>query len=80
MIEYTYSEARQKLALLLDQAMEKGEVRIRRKDGQIFILKPKVSSGSPLDVEGIDLGISTSEILNFIKEGRKGYLEDNSAE
>jgi hypothetical protein len=31
---YTYSEARQNLADLLDQAAEEGEVRIRRCDGE----------------------------------------------
>jgi len=36
MMEYSYSEARQKLASLLEQAAKEGEVRIRRKDGQIF--------------------------------------------
>jgi len=30
MIVYTYSEARRKLAALLDQAINEGEVRIRR--------------------------------------------------
>jgi antitoxin Phd len=35
---YTYTEARQNLASLLDQAARYGEVRIRRKDGQFFVL------------------------------------------
>lgn len=70
---YTYSEARQKLASLLDQAAREGEVRIRRKDGQVFVLKPHPTNRSPLDVEGIDLGITTQEILEFIEEGRKKF-------
>jgi hypothetical protein len=36
---YTYTEARQNLASLLDQAVRDGEVRIKRKDGQIFVQK-----------------------------------------
>ncbi|MCP4356669.1 MAG: type II toxin-antitoxin system Phd/YefM family antitoxin [Chloroflexi bacterium] len=70
---YTYSEARQNLASLLDQAAREGEVRIRRKDGQVFVLKVQPKTKSPLEVEGIDLGISTQEILEFIDEGRKSF-------
>jgi len=70
---YTYSEARQKLASLLDKAEKEGEVMIKRKDGQIFVVKPKKGSISPLDVEGIDLNITTEEILEFIREGRRSY-------
>jgi hypothetical protein len=71
---YTYSEARRKLASLLDQAVEQGEVRIKRRDGQSFVIRPEPKEGSPLDVEGVDLGITTDEILDFIQEGRRtGY-------
>jgi uncharacterized protein (DUF362 family) len=67
---YTYSEARQSLASLLEQA--KKEVRIRRRDGQTFVLKPEVPSGSPFDIEGVDLGITVQEIVSFVYEGRRG--------
>ena len=71
---YTYSEARRKLAALLDQAINEGEVRIRRRDGQSFVIRPERKEGSPLDVEGIDLDITTDEILEFVQEGRRtGY-------
>lgn len=68
---YTYSEARRELASLLDQAINEGEVRIRRRDGQSFVILPERREGSPLDVEGIDLGITTAEILESVQEGRK---------
>ena len=68
---YTYSEARQKLAQLLDEVLEEGEVRIKRKDGQEFVVKPVSKKVSPLDVPGIDLGINATEIVQFIKEGRR---------
>jgi PAS domain-containing protein len=71
MVVYTYSEARQRLASLLEKAMEEGEVRIRRKDGRVFVIKPAPETGSPLDVEGIDLEITTAEIVEFIKESRR---------
>ena len=70
---YTYTEARQKLASLLDQAAKEGEVRIKRKDGRVFVIRLLPKAESPLDVEGIDLGITTREILEFIEEGRKTY-------
>jgi PHD/YefM family antitoxin component YafN of YafNO toxin-antitoxin module len=71
---YTYTEARQKLAKLLDQAAEEGEVRIKRKDGRVFIVKVQRREKSPLDIEGVDLGLSAKEILEYIEEGRRvGY-------
>jgi PHD/YefM family antitoxin component YafN of YafNO toxin-antitoxin module len=73
MIVYTYSEARQKLASLLDKAAQEGEVRIKRKDGRIFVIRPEPRADSPLDVEGIDLGLSAPEILAFIREGRRAF-------
>ncbi len=68
---YTYSEARQNLATLLDQAVSEGEIRIKRRDGQLFIVQPITPTESPLDVAGVDLGISADEIIDFIKEGRR---------
>jgi len=68
---YTFSEARQKLASILEQASKDGEVRIKRRDGRSYILKPDTSAKSPLDVKGVDIGISASEIVDFIREGRE---------
>jgi antitoxin Phd len=70
---YTYSEARRKLASLLEQAVKEGEIKIKRRDGQTFVIRPETRAGSPLDVEGIDLGITTAEIVQFIQEGRRTY-------
>ncbi len=70
---YTYTEARQNLASLLDQAAKEGEVRIKRKDGRVFVIRLLQRTQSPLDVEGIDLGITTQEIVDFIDEGRKTF-------
>ena len=68
---YTYSEARQGLASLLEQARQEGAVGIRRKDGQIFVVKPEPASGSPLDIEGVGLDVTTQEIIEFIRESRR---------
>ena len=71
MKEFTYSEARQQLAALLDRARRDGAVRIRRRDGQVFVLRPELSKGSPLDVPGLTLGLSRDEIVDLVKEGRR---------
>lgn len=68
---YTYSEARQKLASLLEQAAKYGEVRIKRRDGQVFVIKPQKRKGSPLAVDGIKTKLSRREILQSIEEGRR---------
>lgn len=69
----TYLETQQSLAVLLEQARQEGEVRIRREDGQTFVLRPEHVKRSPLDVEGINLSVSTDEIVGFIREGRKQF-------
>ncbi len=71
MTTYTYSEARQKFAEVLDRARREGQVRIRRRDGQVFLLVPEKDSGSPLDVEGVDLDLSAAEIIAAVREGRE---------
>ena len=70
---YTYSEARQNFASLLETAQQDGAVRIRRKDGSSFVVQPESSGASPLDVEGVDLGVTTEEIVSMIREGRERY-------
>jgi hypothetical protein len=68
---YTYTEARQNLATLLDKAASEGEVRLKRRDGLVFVIRPEQPTDSPLDVEGIDLGITTDEIVRSIAESRR---------
>ena len=67
---YKYSEARQKLASLLDKAKKEGRVIITRKDGSSFELKAISENKSPLDIKGINLNISKEEILDILKEVR----------
>ena len=68
---FTYSEARQKLAAVLEQSKTEGEVRIKRKDGQEFVIKPAERSASPLDVEGVDFQLSPEEIVDYVREVRE---------
>jgi antitoxin Phd len=68
---YTYSEARQKLAFVLEQAESTGKVLIRRKDGRTFALVPEKTSSSPLEVPSIKARITTKEIVDIVREGRE---------
>lgn len=67
---YTYSEARQKLATVLDRAESSGSVLIRRKDGRTFTLKPLTSNTSPLDVPSIRASISTEDLVDLVRNER----------
>jgi hypothetical protein len=71
MKEFSVAEARQRLASLLDRASKDGAVRIRRRDGQMFVLRPEQSSRSPLDVAAVEARLSRDEILDAIREGRR---------
>ena len=68
---YTYSEARQKLALVLEQAESTGKVLIRRKDGRTFALIPEKNIFSPLDVPSIEARITTKELVDIVRKGRE---------
>ncbi|MEX2632979.1 MAG: hypothetical protein WD267_03020 [Balneolales bacterium] len=68
---YTYSQARQELAKLLNEARSEGEVGIKKRDGQTFILKPVIDQGSPLDIKGVDIGIDLEVLNNAVRESRE---------
>ena len=71
MKEFTAEEARRRLAGVLDRALADGAVRIVRKDGQAFMVRPERTAASPLDVVAIDAGLSREAILEAIREGRR---------
>ena len=71
MTTYTFSEARQKLSSILEKAQIEGEVLIKRKDGSVFVIKPISKTGSPLDVEGVNLNLSAKEIVDIVREVRE---------
>jgi hypothetical protein len=68
---YTYSEARQNLASLLDEARQNGGVRIRRRDGASFVLRLETETSAPLDVGGAKLGLKRSQIVAAIRDSRR---------
>jgi hypothetical protein len=68
---FTYSEARQNLARLLNLAQTE-EVRIRRKDGSVFMLKqPRNEGKSPFDVAGVGTQATTQDILDAVRDSRE---------
>ncbi len=71
MKEYTYSEARQNLSTLLDEVETYGEIRILRRDGRTFIIRPECTNRSPLDVPAVPTNITKEEIISTIREIRE---------
>ncbi len=67
---YTFSDARQRFSSVLDVAKKEGKVLIRRRDGSLFSLKPEDSEKSPLDVDGVNSLVSTSDIVEILREER----------
>jgi len=68
---YTYSEARQRLASLLEQSRREGQVQIRRRDGQLFVVQPAAGAGSPLDVPGVSGHLRRGELAALLQESRE---------
>lgn len=67
---YTYSEARQRLADVLNTA-RKEEVVIKRRGGETFSILFRKSRKSPFDVAGITTKASTKDILAAVRESRE---------
>ena len=68
---YTYSQARERLADILEES-KKEEVVIRRRKGDMFSIVPKSRRlRSPFDVPGLRKGITKREILGAIQKSRE---------
>jgi len=68
---YTYSQARERLADILEES-KKEEIIIRRRKGDIFSIVPKAPARrSPFDIPGLRKNISRKEIIEAIRESRK---------
>jgi len=68
---YTFSEARQNFASILELAQKEGVVRINRRDGKSFIIQPVEDNDSPLNIKGVNLDLSAEEIVDAVREGRE---------
>jgi len=68
---YTYSEARQRLAEVLDRAEAEGKVLIRRRDGRSFALAPEATPASALDVPAVRTRLRRGELVAIVRAGRE---------
>ncbi len=68
---YTFSEARQNFATVLENAQKEGAVRITRRDGRAFTIQPVQESKSPLEVKGVKLKLNRNEIVAAVRESRE---------
>jgi len=67
---YTYSEARQRLADVLNIAKTE-EVVIKRRGGETFSIIFRESTKSPFDIPGIKTKATTKDILEAVRESRE---------
>jgi hypothetical protein len=66
---YTFSQARQKLAEILDIARRE-EVRIRRRSGDSFSVRYRKEGDSPFNVPVVRTRATTQDIVDAIAESR----------
>jgi len=72
MKSYTYSEARENFATVLEEAERDGAVEIRRRDGTVFRILPlRSSKASPLDVKSVKLKLSGTDLVAIVRKGRE---------
>lgn len=67
---YTYTEARKRLASVLDEA-KREEVIIRRRNGDQFSVALRPKDRSPFDVPPVKSKATTQDILDAIRESRE---------
>ena len=68
---YLLTCAKQHRAPLLDRARRDGAVRIRRRDGQVFVVRPETATASPLNVPGLRLALTRDDIVSLIRKRRR---------
>lgn len=73
---YTFSDARQQFAKVLDTAKKEGKVLIRRRDGSLFSLTAEKVAVSPFDVKGISTKVTTSEIVDVLRSERERTVRE----
>ena len=69
---YTYSQAREKLATILEESKTE-EVLIKRRKGDSYAIvpRPQRRRRSPFDVAGLNKGLSKDDIVDAIRESRE---------
>lgn len=70
---YTYTQARERLAAVLEEA-KREEVIIRRRNGDQFSVALRQSDRSPFDVPTVRTQATTQDILDALRDSReRGY-------
>ncbi len=75
---YTYSEARQRFAEVLNIARSE-EVIIKRRGGETFTIVFKKTPKSPFDIPGVKTNATTKDILEAVKESRERIAEHDAS-
>ena len=70
MTVYTFSQARQNFANVLEKAKIE-EVLIKRRDGSVFSLKSAKKLRFPLAVRGLKTKVTAKEIVEIVREVRQ---------
>jgi hypothetical protein len=71
---YTYSEARQRFAEILNITREE-DVIIQRRGGETFTIAFKKTPHSPFAIPGIKTKTTTMDILQAVSDSRKSAIE-----
>ncbi len=64
--------------LNVNRASPEGQVPIRRRDGQTFVVRPTVDASSPLDVPGVDSDLSREQVVALVSGHRAMWLSATS--
>jgi len=67
---FMYSEARKRLADVLDYAVTE-KVIIKRQNGDSFAISSITTGGSPFDIKGIQSNITSDEIVAAVRNSRE---------
>ncbi len=69
---YTYTQARERLAAVLEEA-KRDEVIIRRRNGDQFRVALREPSSSPFDVPPVRTRVTTRDILEALRDSRERH-------
>ena len=65
----------QNFAAVLDKAKKEGKVLIKKRDGSSFILSPLPLAESPLNVKGINIDLTSQEIISGTRPSLQSQQE-----
>ena len=71
MKQFNFTEARNNFASVLETARQEGIICISKRDGESFYITPVKPKKSPLDIKGVDLGLSSEDIVSLVNEGKE---------